>query len=50
MSTRGADDRVHGAALELQRNAAQRMDARVVLAQKTFDAFAAERNFGVHEF
>ena len=46
----GADDRVHRAAFELQRDSAQSMDTRVILAQKAFDAFAAERNFGVHEF
>jgi hypothetical protein len=26
------------------------MDARILFAEKTFDAFATERNFGVHEF
>ncbi len=44
------DDRVHRAALELERHPAQRVHARIVLAQKAFDAFATERNFGVHEF
>src|SRR5204862_5618784 len=46
----GSDNRVHGAAFELERHSAQRMHARIFLAQKTFDAFATERNFGVHEF
>ena len=45
-----ADDRVHRAAFELERYSAQRMHARIVLAEKAFDAFAAERNFGLHEF
>jgi hypothetical protein len=26
------------------------MHARVFLAQETFDAFAAQRNFGLHDF
>jgi hypothetical protein len=45
-----ADDGMHGPALELERHSAERVHAGIVVAQKTFDAFAAERNFGVHEF
>ena len=44
-----AHDRMDGPALELERDAAQRMDARVLLAQKAFDPFAAQRNFGLHD-
>lgn len=45
-----ADDGVDAAALELERHSPQGMDARIVFAEKTFDPFATERNFGVHEF
>ena len=49
-ATGWTDDCVHRAAFELQRDSAQSMHTRIILAQKAFDAFAAERNFGVHEF
>jgi hypothetical protein len=48
-ATGRADDRVDRAAFELERDPAQRMHARVLLAQKAFDPFAAQRNFGLHE-
>src|ERR1700704_5126411 len=48
-AARGTDDRVDGAALELERDPAQRMHTRVLLAQKAFDPFAAQRNFGLHD-
>ena len=44
------DNRVDGATLELQRYATQRVHARILFAEEAFDIFAAERNFGVHEF
>ena len=34
----------------VERDAAQGVHARFVFAQIAFDAFAAQRNFGVHEF
>ena len=49
-ATGWADDRVHRAAFELQRDSTQSMHPRIVFAQKAFDALAAERNLGVHEF
>ena len=45
-----ADDCMHGAALQLERHSPQGVHAGILFAEKTFDAFAAERNFGVHEF
>ena len=47
-AARGSDHGVNGSALELKRNAAKRVDARIVFAQIAFDAFATERNFQLH--
>jgi len=45
-----ADDGVDGAALELERHAAERVDAIFVLAEIALDPFATERDFRFHEF
>src|SRR3954471_22902475 len=47
-AARRPHDRVHGSALELERDAAQSMNSRILLPQEAFDALTAERDFGVH--